>query len=1167
MDIVDPAQRAGVLSYFRRNSALNRPLKLLLAAIILAFSLSAADTIANDRFGQVASDELAKECLALNTGDEISVIVYLFEQADVAELDRELTLQRSTRQHRHQVIVDELKRVAEESQPELIALLEQLHEQGEVSGFTAYWIVNAVVVSGNENALQQIAEQHSVEWIDVNFHTSLTEPVDYVRGRSQPLDENHGVPTGIRAVGARRVWYELGITGAGRLVANIDTGVDGSHPALAGRWRGADEPASECWYDVIGNSQFPEDDSPSGGHGTHVMGTICGNSTASNDSIGVAPGAEWIACNAIDQGSSNEFDNDVLAAFQWYSDPDGNSATLDDVPDVVHNSWGVDGRFSGYSDCYQVWNQAIVNCEAAGVVVTFSAGNEGPSSRTLRSPATVEIDSVTVFSVGAVDANADTIPPYEIASFSSRGPTDCPPFAAIKPEVSAPGVDVYSSLPNGNYGRLSGTSMAGPHVAGIVALMREANPNAEVREIKSVLMRTAFDYGSAGEDNNFGFGFVDAYQAVVEISANRSIVTGTVTNEESGEPLRQATVSAGSRVRQTNVNGEYTLSLPGDSTWSLIYRAYGFLPDTVDVELEVAETLRVDVGLTALPQGFVHGVVRAGQSIPVAGAVVEFVGTPLPQLTTDANGEFDLAVPGDSAYTLEVSYSGVSDDTSFVVNTGGQVELQLYLDSPRAQPQGPDAYGYRAYDNLDQAIPPAFEWVEIAPSRGGEGTAYEIEDRDSSIFVRLPIQFQYYGQMFDSLTVNENGWVAAGISHDHSFFNFQIPSASGPPSMLALFWDNLQWISGTSELCVYHDTLHCRVIVEYLNFAFASAPDLTISCQLQVFDREARPTPTGDSEILMLWERLEIPNSATVGIENHSESAGVLCLFNGAFSNHTWSILPGSAILFTTRTQPQATGGLTGLVTAHPVPQDWSQAFVKAGCEYIAVMNGGAFNSNSVMTGNRGIEFMLPGYERAATVLRIAEDSVTQWSIEVWRLDPPRNLSGQTNNDTLILSWDPPQSTLLDEFLRYHLFRDGVLIGAMTAESYRDPIIGTQIRNYHLLAEYDGGVSDTSTHFIFDPTSSVSLPSGIPSEFAVSLPYPNPFNPVTEFTLALPYAGKVVVEVFDVLGRKAATVRDQSMSAGYHKVSWNATGLATGLYFVRVSTGRDLAITKVFLLK
>ena len=94
-----------------------------------------------------------------------------------------------------------------------------------------------------------------------------------------------------------------------------------------------------------------------------------------NDTTGVAPAALWIADDAIGGGTGSVFDNNVVDAYQWFADPDGNPATTDDVPDIVNNSWGVNGGFSGYSDCDHRWDVAIIALEAAGCVVEFSSGN------------------------------------------------------------------------------------------------------------------------------------------------------------------------------------------------------------------------------------------------------------------------------------------------------------------------------------------------------------------------------------------------------------------------------------------------------------------------------------------------------------------------------------------------------------------------------------------------------------------------------------------------------------------------------------------------------------------------------------------------------------------------------------------------------------------------
>jgi bacillopeptidase F len=437
---------------------------------------------------------------------QTSVIVHLDDQADIESLDKELNRVRATRQVRHERVIRALREVARRSQPALIDYLEGAKRRGHIAGFTPYWISNMIVVLASKSEIYRLLDRSDVDFIEPNFRYELIRPV--TSGGGGPVTRGIGVTPGLQAINADRVWKELGITGAGRLVANLDTGVDGNHPALAERWRGTlpDVHWSEAWLDnVYGGSQFPVDYYS---HGTHVMGTMTGLGEATGDTIGVAFGAYWIACNAIDQSTGNEFDNDVIEAFQWFADPDGDPGTVDDVPDVVQNSWGINSWFSGYEDCDPRWDVYIDNCEAAGVVVTFSAGNEGPGAQTHRSPANRADSEFKNFSVGAVDATNYGYP-YPIADFSSRGPTDCiGSDYPIKPEVVAPGVDVYSSVPGGGYQQSgsSGTSMAGPHAAGIVALMREANPDLTVNEIKFRRLRVRTDgygrYRLSGRDSD-----------------------------------------------------------------------------------------------------------------------------------------------------------------------------------------------------------------------------------------------------------------------------------------------------------------------------------------------------------------------------------------------------------------------------------------------------------------------------------------------------------------------------------------------------------------------------------------------------------------------------------------------------------------------------------------
>ncbi len=486
-------------------------LKIILIAVLLmgGFVFYPSTTAVSGEIEKNFGDHLK----SLSPDEFVSAIVILANQADIKTLNEELKMEKATRKERHRRVISALMEVADRSKGDITSYLNTKKRDGAVRGYTHFWIMNLVVIEAQRSEIEKIAARSDVQWIEPNFQASLIKPV----GERDPKESSKGigVTPGLRAINAPRVWHELGYTGLGRILSSIDTGVDKTHPALSGRWRGNHEPWRECWRDCLGyGDTIPHDYND---HGTHVMGTMTGLGVSTGDTIGVAWQAEWINDNAINQNTGTAFDNDILDAFQWIADPDSNPNTVDDVPDVCQNSWGIDHRFSGYQDCDNRWQTVIVNCEAAGVVVTFSAGNEGPAAQTNRSPANNCTTPVTNFSIGAVNATSYNWP-YPIADFSSRGPSDCD-ITKKKPEVVAPGVTVYSSVPGGGYQQngWDGTSMAGPHVAGVVVLMRQANPDLDVDSIKHILMNTARDEGAFGEDNNYGWGFIDAYAAVLAV--------------------------------------------------------------------------------------------------------------------------------------------------------------------------------------------------------------------------------------------------------------------------------------------------------------------------------------------------------------------------------------------------------------------------------------------------------------------------------------------------------------------------------------------------------------------------------------------------------------------------------------------------------------------------
>ncbi len=597
----------------------------------------------------------------LGANDVIKVLVVMEDPAgvDMTELDAQLRAARATRAERHRQVMETLRGAATQSQRDLVADLQAGLYAGQVLGFTEHWLINGLVVRSTVDGVLALAARADVEVVEPNLVAELIEPTsrgDKVRAGGV------GQTPGLMALEAVRVWNELGIDGTGALVGNIDTGVDGTHPALASRWRGNVAPASECWRDALGGGTTSPSDGD--GHGTHVMGTITGFTPA--DSIGVAPGALWIADNSINQDASPELDNDVLGALEWFTDPDGDPLTTDDVPDVVQNSWGVNESF-GYPDCDSRWWAAIDNCEAAGVVLTWSAGNEGPGGTSLRSPADRAADPYNAFSVGSTLA----FPPYEISSFSSRGPSGCGGPHATKPEVVAPGSDIESSFPGGGYGFLSGTSMAGPHVAGVVALMRSANPDIDVQTIKLILMDTATDLGPVGEENTYGHGIVNAYEAVLAALTGYGTLEGVVSDQASGSPIAGATINVPStgRYMTSNATGSYQMFLePG--TYTVEFSAFGYVSNSSGFTIVAGAATNGDMALVEVPSALLSGTVTDVSAVPIGGATVTVLNTPISPVTSQADGTYQVSVPDQASYDVRAWALGYGSLTKSVAMAG-----------------------------------------------------------------------------------------------------------------------------------------------------------------------------------------------------------------------------------------------------------------------------------------------------------------------------------------------------------------------------------------------------------------------------------------------------------------------------------------------------------------
>lgn len=454
---------------------------------------------------------------------EVDFIVLLESQLPLPEART-----KRTKAEKGIYVYEQLSKHAQQTQAPLVSLL-----KARGVAFRSFFIVNALYVKGNEQIIQLMAEQPEVKSIIDNSKIRVAEtggePDEDIRSRNL-------IEWGIERINADDVWA-LGYTGQGVVVAGADTGVEWNHPAIASHYRGADATGgvdhNYNWHDAIHeisplhndsivsptnnpcglNSLVPCDDHS---HGTHTVGTMAGDDGQGNQ-IGVAPGARWIACRNMERGWGSPAT--YIECFEWFLAPtDLNNAFPDPTkaPHVINNSWGCPTVEGCNPSNFEMMDAVVTNLKNAGIVVVVSAGNEGSSCSSVQNPAAIFENS---FSVGA-SRSTDTV-----ANFSSRGPVLVDSSGRLKPNVVAPGVGVRSCTRGGNYASWNGTSMAGPHVAGLVALIISANPDlaGQVDSIENIIEQTAVpllavqDCGTSGlevPNNSYGYGRINALAAV-----------------------------------------------------------------------------------------------------------------------------------------------------------------------------------------------------------------------------------------------------------------------------------------------------------------------------------------------------------------------------------------------------------------------------------------------------------------------------------------------------------------------------------------------------------------------------------------------------------------------------------------------------------------------------
>lgn len=384
----------------------------------------------------------------------------------------------------------ELFKTASESQRPILDILNRFNVN-----YHSFWIVNAIQLELNSAVFESLSTHPEIKAIlwDQPIQNFLTKDLSLIKAHSRTPE----LTWGLKRIGVEKVW-NMGIDGTGIILAGHDTGYKWDMVGIKEQYRGWSKDTvnhNYNWHDAIHQISPLSSDSinPCGlnltvpcddhGHGTHTAGTMVGRTD--DYAYGVAPKAKWIGCRNMERG--NGAPSTYLECFEFFlapTDINGNNPRTDLAPHAINNSWYCSPEEGCNPANFKFMEEAVDHLTLAGIVVVVSAGNAGHRCGSIEFPPAMFQNS---FAVGAFAEN-DTI-----SSFSSIGPVLIDSSKRVKPEVVAPGSQVLSRPLSGNLEAWNGTSMAGPHVAGLVALIIQANPllAGKVGMIKEIIQKSA----------------------------------------------------------------------------------------------------------------------------------------------------------------------------------------------------------------------------------------------------------------------------------------------------------------------------------------------------------------------------------------------------------------------------------------------------------------------------------------------------------------------------------------------------------------------------------------------------------------------------------------------------------------------------------------------------
>src|SRR3989454_1003345 len=560
----------------------------------------------------------------------------------------------------HDFVVQSLRDVSARAQAPVVQLV---YQRGGMV-LNHFWLNNMLLVAADAVTLRDIAQNPLVEKVFPNFAVSLPpQQIGHAEPAQGPYEWN------IEKVGAPLAWG-LGINGAGARDCVTDTGVDISHPDLVGRMFTTDSsdpyyPGGFMEFDSSGNpmASLPHD---SAFHGTHVSGTIAGDSMGGT-AIGVAPGV-WVMMGLVLPGGGGSFAQ-VIAGMQWCVSPFDKDGNPTPPAHVQSMSWGDTG-----GGLQAQLLDPIKNSLLAGVIPVAAIGNEFEGSA--RSPG----DIWGTFGIGATDIN-DNVAPFSSGKFINwpSPPTSWPFFGGwpsqpyLKPDFSAPGVNIRSAAPGGGYQNLDGTSMATPHVSGTVAMMVEASGFSLTPE---QAYNISFDK----------FGYISQFRLVNVVLYNGT-VNGYVT-DSTAAPISGASVTfvQANLTVFTDSAGYFTASVKNGS-YDVQANAGGYVPTTQSVSVPENGTTWANFTLFPNIPAFLAGTVTdSATSAPIVGALVWAEGPAKYQGVTDSTGSYNIEISSADAGTYRVGAfaGGFWPSNAFVTVTPGSTTTADFSDAPSA---------------------------------------------------------------------------------------------------------------------------------------------------------------------------------------------------------------------------------------------------------------------------------------------------------------------------------------------------------------------------------------------------------------------------------------------------------------------------------------------------